>query len=63
MAGIMAAELNEPPMQSTRKWIATLQQALVRVAGVRIERRVGFKTLALTLLCSPELGRVVFESH
>ena len=30
VAGIMAAKPNEPPMQSMRKWIAALQQAIVR---------------------------------
>jgi FlaA1/EpsC-like NDP-sugar epimerase len=30
VAGIMAAKPNEPPMQSLRKWIAALQQAIVR---------------------------------
>jgi len=30
VAGIMAAKANEPPMQSMRKWIAALQQAIIR---------------------------------
>ncbi|MGY4429388.1 FlaA1/EpsC-like NDP-sugar epimerase [Bradyrhizobium sp. F1.13.1] len=30
VAGIMAAQPNEPPMQTLRKWIATLEQAIVR---------------------------------
>ncbi|MGC1560784.1 MAG: SDR family NAD(P)-dependent oxidoreductase, partial [Bradyrhizobium sp.] len=30
VAGIMAAKPNEPPMQSMRKWIAALQQAMIR---------------------------------
>jgi FlaA1/EpsC-like NDP-sugar epimerase len=30
VAGIMAAKPKEPPMQSMRKWIATLQQAMIR---------------------------------
>jgi FlaA1/EpsC-like NDP-sugar epimerase len=30
VAGIMAAKPNEPPMQSMRKWIAALQQAIAR---------------------------------
>jgi len=30
VAGVMAAKPNEPPMQSMRKWIAALQQAIVR---------------------------------
>ena len=30
VAGIMAAKPNEPPMQSLRKWIATLEQAIAR---------------------------------
>jgi O-antigen biosynthesis protein WbqV len=30
VAGIMAAKPNEPPMQSMRKWIAALQQAIIR---------------------------------
>jgi len=30
VAGVMAAKPNEPPMQSLRKWIAALQQAIVR---------------------------------
>ena len=30
VAGIMAAKPNEPPMQSLRKWIAALEQAIVR---------------------------------
>ena len=30
VAGIMAAKPNEPPIQSMRKWIAALQQAIVR---------------------------------
>jgi O-antigen biosynthesis protein WbqV len=29
VAGIMAAKPNEPPMQALRKWIATLEQAIV----------------------------------
>jgi len=28
VAGIMAAKPNEPPMQTLRKWIATLEQAI-----------------------------------
>jgi O-antigen biosynthesis protein WbqV len=30
VAGIMAAKPNEPPMQSLRKWIAALEQAIAR---------------------------------
>jgi FlaA1/EpsC-like NDP-sugar epimerase len=30
VAGIMAAKPNQPPMQAMRKWIAALQQAIVR---------------------------------
>jgi O-antigen biosynthesis protein WbqV len=30
VAGIMAAKPNEPPMQSLRKWIAALEQAMAR---------------------------------
>jgi O-antigen biosynthesis protein WbqV len=30
VAGIMAAKANEPPMQSLRKWIAALEQAIAR---------------------------------
>jgi FlaA1/EpsC-like NDP-sugar epimerase len=30
VAGIMAAQPNEPPMQTLRKWIATLEQAIAR---------------------------------
>jgi FlaA1/EpsC-like NDP-sugar epimerase len=30
VAGIMAAKPNEPPMQSLRKWIASLEQAIAR---------------------------------
>jgi len=30
VAGIMAAKPHEPPMQSMRKWIAALQQAIIR---------------------------------
>jgi len=30
VAGIMAAKPNEPPMQAMQKWIAALQQAIVR---------------------------------
>jgi FlaA1/EpsC-like NDP-sugar epimerase len=30
VAGVMAAKPNEPPMQSLRKWIATLEQAIAR---------------------------------
>ncbi|MCP3388384.1 SDR family NAD(P)-dependent oxidoreductase [Bradyrhizobium sp. CCGB12] len=30
VAGIMAAQPNEPPMQTLRKWIAALEQAIVR---------------------------------
>ena len=30
VVGIMAAKPNEPPMQSMRKWIAALQQAIIR---------------------------------
>lgn len=30
IAGIMAAQPNEPPMQTVRKWIATLEQATAR---------------------------------
>jgi len=30
VAGIMAAKPNEPPMQSLRKWIAALDQAIAR---------------------------------
>jgi O-antigen biosynthesis protein WbqV len=30
VAGIMAAKPNEPPMQTLRKWIAALEQAIAR---------------------------------
>jgi O-antigen biosynthesis protein WbqV len=30
IAGIMAAKPNEPPMQTLRKWLATLEQAIAR---------------------------------
>ncbi|WP_442869155.1 hypothetical protein [Bradyrhizobium sp. CCBAU 45384] len=30
MADIMAAQPNEPPMQTLRKWIAALEQAIAR---------------------------------
>ena len=30
VAGIMAAQPNEPPMQTLRKWIAALEQAIAR---------------------------------
>ena len=55
VAGIMAAKPNEPPMQTLRKWLAALEQAIARDdratikggaegcrAGIRIERRLIF---------------------
>ena len=30
IAGVMAAKPNEPPMQTLRKWIAALEQAIER---------------------------------
>jgi len=36
VAGIMAAKPNEPPMQTLRKWIATLEQAIVHDDRVTI---------------------------
>ena len=52
VAGIMAAKPNEPPMQTLRKWIAALEQAIARGrpdhhqggaegcrAGIRVGRR------------------------
>ena len=53
VAGVMAAKPNEPPMQTLRKWIAALEQAIEQRrsgdhqgraegcrAGVRLDRRV-----------------------
>ncbi len=53
VAGIMAAKPNEPPMQSLRKWIAALEQAIAQGRpghhqgraegcgpGIRVERRL-----------------------
>ena len=37
VAGIMAAKPNEPPMQSLRKWIAALEQAIARDDRVTIK--------------------------
>ena len=37
VAGIMAAKPNEPPMQSLRKWIAALEQAIARDDGATIK--------------------------
>jgi FlaA1/EpsC-like NDP-sugar epimerase len=37
VAGIMAAKPNEPPMQSLRKWIAALEQAIARDDRITIK--------------------------